>query len=229
MRSAMYAARENTMDPAESKLSISDTAMKRIEGGLRAPLRSNSPANAAGACDDMLAARAMSIAEIVGDRARGSRSPTHRAQPKSNASHSLCEREKTMDGAESELSISDTATKTIEGGIRALVLGNRPASAVEPCDDILAAGATAIADIEKLMEELQTARDYLQAEGERVRRMTARYAHLTQTASASVKTVAESLGKWRSPELESISQAHSAKSEAPAASSVHGGDPQRGA
>ena len=97
------------------------------------------------------------------------------------------------------------------------------------CDDILTAGAASIADIEKLMAELQTARDYLQAEGERVRRLTTRYAHLTKTASASVKIIAESLGKWRSPELESISQAHSAKSEAPAASLVHGSEPQQGA
>jgi hypothetical protein len=111
-----------------------------------------------------------------------------------------------MNAAESKLSISDTATKSIEGGIRAIVRSNRPASAAGLCDDILAAGATSIAEIEKLMADLQTARDYLEAEGERVRRLTTRYAHLTQTASASVKIIAESLGKWRNPEPESISQ-----------------------
>jgi len=95
----------------------------------------------------------------------------------------------------------------LEGGIRSLVCGNRSASAAEPCDDPLEAGATSIADIEKLMEELQIARDYLQSEGERVRQLNARYAHSAQTASASVKIIAESLGKWRNPELESISQA----------------------
>ena len=121
-----------------------------------------------------------------------------------------------MNAAESKLSISDTATKSIEGGIRAIVRSNRPASAAGLCDDILAAGATSIAEIEKLMADLQTARDYLEAEGERVRRLTTRYAHLTQTASASVKIIAESLGKWRNPEPESISQVHAARSEAPA-------------
>jgi len=131
--------------------------------------------------------------------------------------------------AEAKLSVSDSAPNSIEGDIRAMVRGSRPVNVAGSCDDILATGAASIADMEKLMEELQTARDYLQAEGERVRRLTTRYAHLTKTASASVKIIAESLGKWRSPELESISQAHSAKSEAPAASSVHGGDPQRGA
>jgi hypothetical protein len=130
--------------------------------------------------------------------------------------------------AELKLSVSDSTPNSIEGDIRAMVRGNRPVSAVGSCDDILASGAASIADIEKLMAELQTARDYLQAEGERVRRLTARYAHLTHTASASVKIIAESLGKWRNPELESLSQAHSARSEASAASLVHGGETQRG-
>jgi len=81
------------------------------------------------------------------------------------------------------------------------VHGNRPSNAPESYDDILAVGATSIADIEKLIEELQTARDYLKVEGERVRWLTARYAHLARTASASVKIIAENLGKWRSPDL----------------------------
>ena len=57
-----------------------------------------------------------------------------------------------------------------------------------------------IADIERLMAELGAARDYLQAEGERVRRVNANYAHLAQTASASARVIAESIAKWRIPE-----------------------------
>jgi hypothetical protein len=91
---------------------------------------------------------------------------------------------------------------------------------------ILAAGATSIADIEKLIAELQTARDYLKAEGDRVRRLTNRYAHLAQTASASVKIIAESLGKWHNPERESLCQVHPAKSEALAPALVPGGELQ---
>jgi hypothetical protein len=110
-----------------------------------------------------------------------------------------------MGVADSESPISDTASHTIEGGIRALVRRNRLAVAAQlvgdPCDDALIAGATSIADIDKLMAELQTARDYLQSEGERVRRMTSRYAHLAQTASASVKIIAESVGKWPGAEM----------------------------
>ena len=52
------------------------------------------------------------------------------------------------------------------------------------------------------MEELRVARDYLRSEGERVKSINARYAHLTSTASASVKIIAESMGKWRVTEME---------------------------
>ncbi len=73
---------------------------------------------------------------------------------------------------------------------------------MEPTGDIVAAGDSSIAEIEKLMEELHTVRDYLRTEGERVKRMNARYAHLTRTASASVKIIAESMGNWRVTEME---------------------------
>jgi hypothetical protein len=67
--------------------------------------------------------------------------------------------------------------------------------------DILKAGEGSIAEIDKLMVELQAARDYLRAEGDRVRRMADRYGHLTRTASESVRVISESMGKWRNPEL----------------------------
>ena len=115
-----------------------------------------------------------------------------------------------MGVADAKSPAPDTATEMLEGGIRALVRRNRLAVAaelvMEPSEDALIAGATSIADIDKLMGELQTARDYLQSEGERLRHMTARYAHLAQTASASVKIIAESVGKWRN--AETISQEH---------------------
>ena len=126
-----------------------------------------------------------------------------------------------MDAAESKLSLSDTTTKTIDGGIRAIVRGNRTVSTnvtapgaagaasinvTVPSEDSLAAGAASIADIERLMAELLVARDYLQDEGERVRRVNAGYAHLAQTASASVKIIAESIGKWRVPQQDSVNQ-----------------------
>ena len=156
-----------------------------------------------------------------------------------------------MDAAESKLSLSDTTTKTIEGGLRALVRGNRSVSAnvavpsednlaaaasisvstnvTVPSEDSLAAGTASIADIERLMAELLVARDYLQAEGERVRRVNANYAHLAQTASASVKIIAESIGKWRTAQQDSVNQTPSANGGiyAPALSHARDGNSDR--
>jgi hypothetical protein len=61
-------------------------------------------------------------------------------------------------------------------------------------------------DIERLMTELRAARDYLQAEGERVRQINANYAHLAQTASASARIIVESIGAWGIPELTNIGE-----------------------
>jgi hypothetical protein len=58
-------------------------------------------------------------------------------------------------------------------------------------------GASSIAEIEKLISDLQAARSYLKAEGDRIQQEMARYAHLSDTASASVKIITESLGQWR--------------------------------
>ena len=79
--------------------------------------------------------------------------------------------------------------------------------ATEPSDDIVAFGASSIGEIEKLLEELRAARDYLRSEGERVSRVNALYAHLTRTASASVKIISESMGKWRTTEMEAATEA----------------------
>jgi hypothetical protein len=66
--------------------------------------------------------------------------------------------------------------------------------------DVLIGGATAITDIDNVINELQATRDYLEAEAERVWRANARYAHLAKTASASAKSITESMGKWRKPQ-----------------------------
>jgi len=57
--------------------------------------------------------------------------------------------------------------------------------------------ATSIAEIEKLISDLETVRNYLKSEGDRVQQEIARYAHLSDTASASVKIIAERLRQWR--------------------------------
>ena len=58
-------------------------------------------------------------------------------------------------------------------------------------------GATSVAEIEKLIGDLQAARSYLKAEADRLQQELTRYAHLSDTASASVKIITESLGQWR--------------------------------
>jgi hypothetical protein len=113
---------------------------------------------------------------------------------------------KAMGAGEPDAATSDTEAE-IEGGIRALQgneLSDEEELVAEHGEDALVAGARSIADIDKIMAELQMARDYLQSEAERVRRVNGRYAHLAQTASASVKIIAENLGNWHN--VENVSQ-----------------------
>jgi hypothetical protein len=58
-------------------------------------------------------------------------------------------------------------------------------------------GATSIAEIEKMIGELQEAKDFLQSEGERVQREAKHYTTLTQMASASVKIISDTVAGWR--------------------------------
>jgi hypothetical protein len=58
-------------------------------------------------------------------------------------------------------------------------------------------GATSIAEIEKMIGELQAAKDLLESEGERVQRETEHYTTLTQMASASVKIISDTVAGWR--------------------------------
>jgi hypothetical protein len=58
-------------------------------------------------------------------------------------------------------------------------------------------GATSIAEIAKLMGELQAVKNFLQSEGERIQRETARYMDLTEMASTSVKIISDTVSGWR--------------------------------
>ncbi len=64
-------------------------------------------------------------------------------------------------------------------------------------DFVQKVGATSITEIDRLISDLQAARSYLKAEGDRIQQEMTRYAHLSDTASASVKIITESLGQWR--------------------------------
>jgi pantothenate kinase len=56
---------------------------------------------------------------------------------------------------------------------------------------------TSVLEIEKLIAELQTLRDYLQNEGQRVQREITEYAQMSQAATKSTKIIAESLAQWK--------------------------------
>jgi hypothetical protein len=58
-------------------------------------------------------------------------------------------------------------------------------------------GATSIAEIEKLIGELQETKNFLQSEADRIERETARYLKLTQMASASVEIIFDTVSGWR--------------------------------
>ena len=68
--------------------------------------------------------------------------------------------------------------------------------AVEESDaDSLA--ASAVKEIDKLMGDLVSARDYLSSEAGRIKRETARLKNLSKTAVASVHIISDNLSKWR--------------------------------
>ena len=62
---------------------------------------------------------------------------------------------------------------------------------------ITASAAPTIEAIERLIAELQETRDYLRNEAERIARASARYAQMSQSASASVLIISETLQQWK--------------------------------
>jgi hypothetical protein len=58
--------------------------------------------------------------------------------------------------------------------------------------------STSVAEIEKLIVELQVFRDLLHSEGQRVQHEIAGYARLGQAAMNSARLIAEGLSEWKS-------------------------------
>src|SRR6266446_880074 len=90
----------------------------------------------------------------------------------------------------------------IENETRELILANAPSKCPIETDAEISPliekiGATSIAEIEKQIGELQEAKNFLQSEGERVRREAANYTNLTQMALASVKIISDTVARWR--------------------------------
>jgi hypothetical protein len=106
--------------------------------------------------------------------------------------------------------IDQAAASEFEGEIREFVRRDvsfwRRQQRQEPATDAVAesvnsvlqrVSSASIEEIERVIGELQTMRDMLRAEGERVQREIAGYANLSQAAMASMKIMSESLSRWK--------------------------------
>ena len=58
-----------------------------------------------------------------------------------------------------------------------------------------------LGEIEKLINELESLRDLLHAEGERVQREIAGYAQLSQSAMKSTRIIADNMAQWKTAGL----------------------------
>jgi hypothetical protein len=78
------------------------------------------------------------------------------------------------------------------------LVGTKAGAFVEENDsDPQALAASAVAEIDKLMVDLVSAREYLVVEAERVRRETARLNSLSRTAMASMHIISDNFRKWQ--------------------------------
>jgi hypothetical protein len=115
-----------------------------------------------------------------------------------------------------EVDTNLAAVSEVEAGIRDFVRNDiaylrRPVSTpetapVEPNTDatvnnvnslIQRVAGTSLAEIEKLISELESLRDLLHAEGQRVQREISGYAQLSQAAMKSTRMIADNVTQWK--------------------------------
>ena len=108
------------------------------------------------------------------------------------------------------------AVSEVEAGIRDFVRNDiaylrRPASTTDtpPLDSsaeatvnnvnslIQRVAGTSLAEIENLISELESLRDLLHAEGQRVQREISGYAQLSQAAMKSTRMIADNVAQWK--------------------------------
>jgi hypothetical protein len=122
-----------------------------------------------------------------------------------------------VEATETETVDSNLAAVTeVEAGIRDFVRNDiaylrRPAAtAAEPALDASAeatvtnvnsliqrVAGTSLAEIENLISELESLRDLLHAEGQRVQREISGYAQLSQAAMKSTRMIADNVTQWK--------------------------------
>lgn len=109
----------------------------------------------------------------------------------------------------------DRAVTAFEGEIREFVrrdvvvprrLQNDEAPSIDPAAENLNAvirrvSSTSMEEIDRVILELQSVRDMLRQEGDRVSREVAGYASLSHTAMTAMKVIADSLTHWKNSPL----------------------------
>ena len=103
---------------------------------------------------------------------------------------------------------NDQASGEFEGEIREFVRKDvapwrkRPETPPEaPAENVSmlvqrVAGAS-LSEIDHVIEELHSMREFLRSEGDRVQREIAGYATVSQAAAASMKVISDSMAEWR--------------------------------
>ena len=95
------------------------------------------------------------------------------------------------------------AVSEVEAGIRDFVrndiayLRNAEATVNNVNSLIQRVAGTSLAEIEKLISELESLRDLLHAEGQRVQREISGYAQLSQAAMKSTRMIADNVTQWK--------------------------------
>ena len=91
------------------------------------------------------------------------------------------------------------ANLAVEGEVCDLAhakLSTQPERDTEIAPRIQQVAATSIAEIDRLIAELQEAKNYLQSEGERIEREIVRYTDLTQMASFTAEMISDAISQW---------------------------------